>query len=158
VPSKKPKRRQIAAEIVGRRQFVRDFVENDASKKKPPRRMNFIWQTARLEKIWQAARRMDVSLEAFIRFAAYERAVKVLAEPDVQPIEYEREKEWIDHRYSEWGPAHRRLDLLPLNWRWRQHALDVVEQAARRSQCDSKTFIDVAAYDKAVEIAGPEPV
>ncbi|MBS2003922.1 MAG: hypothetical protein JST44_20615, partial [Cyanobacteria bacterium SZAS LIN-5] len=124
MPSKRPKRRQKARETVYRRSWVRETVERDAQPKSDPKRMNFNWHTPRLEKIWQAAKRMDVSLEAFIRFAAYEKAVKVLAEPTPEVIEYEREKQWIDHRHSDW-PTSRRYDLLPLNWKWRKHALDV---------------------------------
>lgn len=157
MPSKRPKRRQTSEETVSRRSWVRETVERNAPPKSSPKRMNFTWHTPRLEKMWQAAKLMDVSLEAFIRCAAYERAVKVLAEQNPAVIEYEREKQWIDHRHSDW-PTYRRNDLLPLNWKWRQHALDVVVQAATRAQCDYRTFIDVAAYDKAVEIAGPKDV
>ncbi len=156
MPSKKPKRRKISKETARRRSWVRYLVDRDAPEKTEPKRMNFNWHAPRLSKIWLASRQMDISIEAFIRFAAFERAVRVLVENAPEPILHEREKKMVDHRYSDYAdsPYEGRWDLLPFNWRWRQSALDVIEQAAKQTHCDYRTFIDFAAFEKAVEIVG----
>jgi uncharacterized protein (DUF1778 family) len=151
MPSNKWKQRKTNQENAANRYWLRTSISRQDDK---PKRLNFTWQTSRLQQICQAANMMDVSLESFIRMAAYERAINVLKEAASEPILHERDRQWIDHRYSEY-PS-RRQDLLPVNWRWRQHALDIVKRAADATKTDYRTFIDVAAYDRATAIVGKE--
>jgi hypothetical protein len=159
MPSKKPFRRKKSQHDVYVRSYVREYVDDDAAELTQPVRLNFSWHTPRLMKVKQAAKRMDITFEAFLRFAAYEQAVKVLSEEAPEAIEYERQLDVISHRHIDYEWEHRfRTDWVPQNWRWRKHSLDVVKEAAKATQCDYRTFIDYAAYEKAVEIAGPENV
>lgn len=157
MPSKKLFRRRKSQNDTNARDYMRRF--GDVEKNTTSIRLNFSWDLSRLMKVRQAAKRMDITLEAFLRFAAYERAIQILAEEVSAPIEYKRELEVISHKYQEYELKHLfRTDWVPLNWRWKTHALDIVKKAATATQCDYRTFIVFVAYEKAVEIAGSEAV
>ena len=126
----------------GRRELKKQLTSWDKFER-PVIRLNFTWQYLRLQFIQQVAEIMDISLEAFIRFAAYERAIKVLAEESAEPITYKRV---LSNRYR------RRVDTIGLNWRWRGQHLNLINEAAKKVSTDFKTFIDIAAFEKAVQI------
>lgn len=114
---------------------------------RPVVRLNLAWQYLRLRFVRSVAKMLDVSLEAFVRMAAYERAVKVLAEGSTEQITYKRV---LSDRYR------KRADIEYLDWRWREPHLELVDKAATKADTDFKTFIDVAAYERAVQIVRTE--
>ena len=111
---------------------------------KPVVRFNFIWHVDRLKIIESVADELDVGTEAFIRQAAYLRAI---AESQNDCPVVSKYKRVLSNRY------YRRWDVVPLSWRWRKPNVEFVEKAAAKLEVDFKTFVDLATYDQAVQIA-----